>query len=289
MTTYPLSLTLSAAGNSSGRFVPRGWPARTVSAYDSPARPDRSHRRFPLPDWRFLMPYARRLTGSRLILLADTLTQREHQVLASLATMHAATTDQVARSVFPTDPSSLRLARRHLQRLSGFGLVRRFPDRSRDRQVGALGHVHALTAAGLRLAGGQHAVGLRQRVAWRPSHRFLAHRLAISELYARLVQHQAEGGPVVREFLAEPDCWRHYAGPAGQQFVLRPDHRDPPGHHRGQVPVLSTVRTLRPAPASARRLPQRGLHRAGRRPRRHDPPGHCPATAQSPAAVRRRP
>ena len=169
------------------------------------------------------MPYARRLTGSRLMLLADALTQREHQVLASLATMHAATTDQVARSVFPTEPSSLRLARRHLQRLSGFGLVRRFPDRSRDRQVGARGHVHALTAAGLRLAGGRHTVGLRQRVAWRPSHRFLAHRLAISELYARLVQQQAAGGPQLLEFLAEPDCWRHYAGPAGQQLVLRPD------------------------------------------------------------------
>jgi hypothetical protein len=27
----------------------------------------------------------------------------------------------------------------------------------------------------------------------------------------------------VREFAAEPDCWRHFTGPAGEPLVLRPD------------------------------------------------------------------
>ncbi len=272
MTMYPLSLTLSAAGNGSGQFVPRLWAARTLGAYDSPARSDCSRRRFPVPDWRFLMSYARRLTGSRLTLLADTLTQREHQVLASLATMHAATTDQVARSVFPTDPSSLRLARRHLQRLSGFGLVRRFPDRSRDRQVGAPGYVHALTAAGLRLIGGHHTVGLRQRSAWRPTHPFLAHRLAISELYARLAEQQATGGPVIREFRAEPDCWRPYTGPAGERLMLRPDalvRLDIGGLENSWFIEVDRGTETRPATIAAKCLAYQRYELSGQEQRRH--------------------
>ncbi|XVV02460.1 replication-relaxation family protein [Actinosynnema sp. CA-248983] len=166
------------------------------------------------------MPHPRRLTGSRLALLGDRLTPRDRQVLRSLATMHAATTDQVARCVFPGEPSALRLARRHLHRLITSGLVRRFADRSRDRWVGTPGHIYALTGAGLRLAGGEHALGHRQRRAWRPTPTFLAHRLAISELFARLSEQEAAG---VREFLAEPDAWRSYLGPAGEQLVLRPD------------------------------------------------------------------
>jgi hypothetical protein len=166
---------------------------------------------------------ARRLTSARLGQPATALTPREHRLLGELATMHAATTDQLARILFPAQTASERLARRHLRRLADVGLVRRFVDRSRDRKVGAPGHVHALTAAGLRLTSSQHAPGLRQRRAWRPSAAFLAHQLAISELYTRLVQEQAAGGPGVAEFLAEPDCWRRYGSPAGSHLVLRPD------------------------------------------------------------------
>lgn len=230
MTTTALSPTLSAVGIATVEIVPVGPLNPLSGAYDSPARfPGLLRRcccggRPPVVlEGRSLMATSRRLTGSRLDLLAEDLTEREHQVLACLATVHAATTDQVGRSVFPTDRSSLRLARRHLQRLITFGLVRRFPDRSRDRKVGAAGYVHALTAAGLRLAGARHAMGHRQRPAWRPSDQFLAHRLAISELFARLTQDQAHGGPTIREFLAEPDCWRRYHGPAGQPLVLRSD------------------------------------------------------------------
>ncbi|MBO3752168.1 replication-relaxation family protein [Streptosporangiaceae bacterium NEAU-GS5] len=142
-----------------------------------------------------------------------------------LRTVHVATTDQVARLVFDGHDEAVagRLARRHLQRLDGFGLVRRLVDRSRDRQVGAPGYLHALTAAGLRLTAGTHALGARQRAAWRPTVAFLAHRLAISELFVQLCEHERAGGPTVREFVAEPDCWRTGTGTTGQRLLVRPD------------------------------------------------------------------
>jgi len=145
--------------------------------------------------------------------------------LKGLATVHVMTTAQVARLVIADleAATALRLARRHLERLRRFGLVRRFADRARDRRVGAPGYVHALTAAGLSVSGGKHAIGTRQRASWRPSYAFLSHRLAISELYVRLAEQERDGRPQVREFLAEADCWRPYIGPAGQRLVLKPD------------------------------------------------------------------
>lgn len=161
--------------------------------------------------------------GLALEQLRQDLTVREHAILSVLATVHAATTDQVARIIFDGGESANRLARRHLVRLNQFGLVRRFRDRSRDRKVGAPGYIYALTAAGLRMTGGTHAIGARQRAAWRPSKDFLSHRLALSELYTRLIEQQHRGGPEVREFKAEPDCRRWFPGPAGEQLLISPD------------------------------------------------------------------
>jgi len=165
------------------------------------------------------------MTAGRLDRLAQEITVHELAVLDGLATVHVMTTEQVSRLVFADQEAAtaLRLARRHLERLRRFGLVRRFADRARDRRVGTPGYVHALTAAGLRVSGGQHALGARQRTSWRPSYLFLTHRLGISELFVRLKEQERAGGPTVREFRAEPDCWRPFTGPAGQRLVLKPD------------------------------------------------------------------
>jgi hypothetical protein len=152
------------------------------------------------------------------------LTSRELEIVRMLACVQVATTGQIGRVVFGgAPPTSAALARRHLARLARSGLVRRFVDRSRDRKVGAPGYVHALTAAGLRLAGAEHGSGVRQRTAYRPSERYLAHRLAISELYVRLHEQQHAGGAAVRDFAAEPACWRRYKGPAGEVRTVKPD------------------------------------------------------------------
>jgi hypothetical protein len=236
MTMITLSATLSATGRPAKQLRPCPTPRPRQLTYDSrdPAflplgsragrsRPPQSppgqlhYRRPAMP------PTRRYLTASRLSQLAGALTSREHTILMTLATVYAATTHQIARTAFADEPSAGRLARRHLQRLGQFGLVRRFVDRSRDRQVGAPGHIHALTAAGLRCVGGSQGSGIHQRTAWRPSTAFLAHRLAISELFVRLTEQSRTGGPAVKKFQAEPDCWRAYAGQAGERELLRPD------------------------------------------------------------------
>ena len=165
------------------------------------------------------------ITASRLARLSGQLTVRERGVLDVLGIVQVMTTDQLARIVFPdaSPATNLRLARRILQGLRDAGLVRRFDDRAWDRRVGAPGYVHALTAAGLRLVGSQRGIGTRQRKSWRPSYPFLSHRLGISELYARLVEHEHAGGAIVREFRAEADAWRPYQGLGGARLTLKPD------------------------------------------------------------------
>jgi hypothetical protein len=218
MTTGMLSVTVSAIGKPGWPFVLVGSEEVCLRAYDSLGLAISRYR-------RTLMTAVRRppLWALRLDQLRQDLTVREHAALSVLATVHAATTGQVARIIFDGDESANRLAHRHLSRLNYFGLVRRFRDRSRDRKVGARGYIHALTAAGLRMTGGTHAIGVRQRAAWRPSSDFLSHRLAISELYTRLIEQQHRGGPEVGEFKAEPDCRRWFSGPAGEQLVISPD------------------------------------------------------------------
>ena len=225
MTPLVMSATLSAPGKTPQPFAQLRCRDQAHRAYDCPATAKRSPGRcYSVAWWHGTDGPNRRLIMTATQLAGD-LTARERAVLQALATMHVATTAQLARLVFAghEPATAARLARRHLQRLVRFGLVRRFADRARDRRAGAPGYVHALTAAGLRLAGGEQAVGVRQRATWRPSYAFLTHRLAISELYVRLCEQEGAGGPTVREFRAEIDSWRRYTGPAGQRLSLKPD------------------------------------------------------------------
>jgi len=167
----------------------------------------------------------RPITASRLVQLDRGLSPRDRAIVAALGVAQVASTQQLARIVIgDADPATaLRLARRSLQRLRATGLVRRFADRAWDRRVGAPGYVHALTVAGLKLAGQVHGVGVHHRTSWRPSYAFLTHRLGISELYTRLVELERTGGPRLLEFAAEGTAARRYRGPGGQTLMLRPD------------------------------------------------------------------
>ena len=165
---------------------------------------------------------------SALLRAGPTLTRSERETLRALATIHVATARQISRLVFADHAPEVaaRLARQNLLQLQRFSLTRRLPNPSRapERHGGRPGYLHVLTDAGLRLHhGGSYAPGRRQRRSWHPGAQFINHRLAISELYVRLVEQARAGGPRVEEFRAEPDCWRRYHGPAGEQLTLKPD------------------------------------------------------------------
>ncbi|MGW6571402.1 replication-relaxation family protein [Streptomyces sp. NPDC054945] len=170
-------------------------------------------------------PPTRPFTGGRLAQLAVDLTTRERQFLAELATLHVATTAQLGRLVFGgcKPATTSRLGQRHAERLVRFNLIHRYANRSHDRKVGAPGYVLTLTEAGWSLSGADTAARQRQRRSWMPSDAFLAHRLAISELYVRLTEQSRDGGPTLREFKAEPDSWRRYLGLGDEPQVAKPD------------------------------------------------------------------
>jgi len=162
----------------------------------------------------------------RLAALRDRLTDDETQLLTTLAVVHLATTSQLQRLTLDRPPvrTAEILTAQRLQRLRRLGLTTAFLRRPSDRRPGRPGYLHALTADGLVLAGGRYAIGgERPRKRWRPSDQFTAHRLAITELYARLVERSRADGPRVRAFQAEPESWRSYTGLDGERLVLRPD------------------------------------------------------------------
>ncbi|MEV4560641.1 replication-relaxation family protein [Kitasatospora sp. NPDC049285] len=171
-------------------------------------------------------PSVRRITASRLAVLADSLTSGELAVLRVLGTVHLATAAQVARVAFADyQPTTARpLAHRNLRRLIDCGLVRRYRDLSRQRWPGKPGYVHVLTPVGTKLIGATNVPGAGKRRDWRPADAFLTHRLAITELYVRLAERARDGTSEVIEFQAETAAWRVYRNPMtyGQEYC-RPD------------------------------------------------------------------
>ncbi|WP_371652893.1 MULTISPECIES: replication-relaxation family protein [unclassified Streptomyces] len=171
------------------------------------------------------MPPVRRITSSRLALLADTLTDGEEAVLKALAAVHLATAGHVARIVFGARaPATARsLAHRNLHRLADHGLIRRYRDLSRQRWPGKPGYVYLLTQAGAKLISAA-GPGSTHRRDWRPADAFLTHRLAITELYVRLVERARDGTSELLEFKAETDAWRSYRDPMTYRLeYCRPD------------------------------------------------------------------
>lgn len=152
----------------------------------------------------------------------------EQALLDALATVRVATVAQLARiaagEYHASDPdTATRTVRKNLARLMTFGLVRRFINTARDRKIGPSGYIFVLTNIGARLAGRPEALELRQRKIWHPSHAFLDHWLAITDLYADLRTEAAHGDVTIREFHTEGDAKRIYRDSYGSQHMLRPD------------------------------------------------------------------
>jgi hypothetical protein len=152
--------------------------------------------------------------------------ERDWAVLRDLAKVRLLSVKQVER-LRVIEGSGLTRARRTralMERLNKLGLVVRLDRRVGGVHAGSAGHVYALTTRGQRLTSRVGpAGGRRLRKPWEPSPAFVDHLLGVSELYVRLGQleadHQIEG----LVFEAEPACWRHWTGMAGDRLVIKPD------------------------------------------------------------------
>jgi len=159
----------------------------------------------------------RYLTANRLAELDRDLSPRDRMLLATLARLRLVTGRQLERLLY-TDVTRRR-AQQALASLTQRQLVVRLPRLVGGIRAGSAGHVYALDAAGRRLTFRDLRRSLRP---WGVGVPFLAHTLAISELYVRLVEAERAGAMQLRDFVAEPGCWRSFTGPYGRT-VLKPD------------------------------------------------------------------
>jgi len=161
-----------------------------------------------------------RLTANRIWQLAYGLSERDLAVAASLAKLRVASVRQLQRLHYPTQARS---ARRALKQLAERRIIARLHRSVGGARAGSAGWIYALDIVGQSLVGnGGPAGGVRLRRPWTPGVRFLDHALAVSEVYAGLVELSRAGRFELAAFEAEPECWRSYE-PIGGPAVLKPD------------------------------------------------------------------
>ena len=164
--------------------------------------------------------YVSRATAARLY---ELLSERDQAVLQDLARVRVLTGTQLTRLHFGnlSATSRERTRRRVLARLAEHDLVTTLERRIGGVRAGSAGLVYALGV------GGQHVVPLladtqpvkRPRHPWTPSQLFLAHTLAVSELYVRLAEAARAGTLALVTYEAVPASWV----PDGLGDWLKPD------------------------------------------------------------------
>ena len=152
-----------------------------------------------------------RVRLSHIEKISERLSTRDTAVMGSVHRLRLATGAQLERLHFtdlaPTSRSRVR--RRVLHRLVSWRVLATLPRRVGGIRAGSTGLIYHLDTAGawlMRLqaaTAGQHA----PRRATQPGAAFTSHTLAVTELYAQLVEHARHQPFHVREFQTEPACW----------------------------------------------------------------------------------
>jgi len=166
------------------------------------------------------------LTSNRIQAIADQLTFRDWEIVQSLAKLRVAQARQLQRLHFTDEspPTQARRCRRHLERLTALGVVERLDRVVGGVRAGSSGHIYVLSIGGIKLAArlGKTSSARPQKPTT-PGAAFLRHRLAITELYVRLVEAERDRQLDLVTFDAEPTCWRRYIGRRGVSEWVKPD------------------------------------------------------------------
>ena len=154
----------------------------------------------------------KRVRARHLAWVEERLSERDWSILEAVNRLHLVTGVQVERLFFvDLAPRSRIVSRsRSLSRLVTWRVLVRLPRRIGGAQRGSTVAVYALGPAGQRLLA-QQANSEQNPPAIRkvgvPSDRFVAHILAVSELYVCLVEAGRIGTFVLRQFTTEPAAW----------------------------------------------------------------------------------
>jgi hypothetical protein len=168
----------------------------------------------------------RRVTEAYVADLAYQLAPRELALVHDLDRLRLASVKQLERLHFTaaSPKANATQARRTLARLTEHRVVVRLGRRVGGVRAGSRGSVYGLDAAGQRLASAcGPAGGVRIRRPWTPGRAFIAHQLAVTELYVGLVEESRRANLEVLNFDAEPMCWRTFTGLGGARTVLKSD------------------------------------------------------------------
>jgi len=165
-----------------------------------------------------------RLSVRKLADIRRRLSARDLAILALVARFRVLSGEQLQRLFWPngTPQTRTRLARHGLARLSTLGVITPLARRVGGVRSGSQGLTFAVGLAGQRLLA-PDASKRRARGPYTPGERYLAHTLAVAEIYVELVEAEHAGIAELIAFEPEPACWRTYAGPYMTQLTLKPD------------------------------------------------------------------
>ena len=172
------------------------------------------------------MTVPKRITEAYVAELERGLTPRERAIVASLDRLRIASVKQLERLHFTaySERANARQARKALSGLTERRVVTRLERRVGGVRAGSRGSVYALDVAGQRLASVcGPAGGVRIRRPWTPGTPFLAHQLAVTELFVQLTETSRDDVLEILDFDAEPASWRTFTGLGGSRTVLKPD------------------------------------------------------------------
>lgn len=170
-----------------------------------------------------------RLNRGRLLTVAESLPQRDRELVRLVARLRLMSHAQLHRVLTPSGAtpsaaSAARSTRRVLARLSDLGMLARLERRVGGLRAGSAGFVYYLGPTGQRLLAYWDGHGIvRGRVRPEPGGRYVRHRLAVSDLYVQLLATERTGELDLLNFDAEPDCWRRSVDGFGGVMLLKPD------------------------------------------------------------------
>jgi hypothetical protein len=163
----------------------------------------------------------------QLLQLAERLSDRDYAILSSVERFRLLQAEQVRRLYFheiSSHAGSARICRRTLARLLEHRLLHRLERRVGGIRSGSSGTTYATTATAKRLLAHRDGNGIpSNRGPYEPTATFVAHTLAIAELYVELVEHHRQHRLELLRFETEPGCWRSYTGATGAAVTLKPD------------------------------------------------------------------
>jgi hypothetical protein len=165
-----------------------------------------------------------RVRASYVEQLAERLSSRDWSIIFSVYRFGLISGSQLERLYFNDLSARSRSVKRWqtLKRLADAGVLAPLDRRVGTAHRGSAPLCYALDSAGQRLVQlrvNRESQGLTVRRPRLPGDRFIAHTLAVSELYVALVERSRLGGLALTEFQAEADAY----WPDGSRGLIKPD------------------------------------------------------------------